>query len=546
MLAFLSFVPILLTLVLMAVFNTPAKKALPISFLVCVLSALFIWKMEPVTVGAYSIYGFLSSLDVLIIIFGAILLMNTLKLSGAMSAINRGFTAISSDRRVQAVIIGFLFGSFIEAAAGFGTPAALAGPLLVSLGFPPLAAATVDLIYDSTAVCFGAVGTPVNTCMTILSGQLEAYGGDSAFLISLSRWCAVLHTTVGIFIPFIGLLIMTKFFGAERSIKPALKAFPFSVFAGTVFAVPYILTASFFGPDFPALIAAFISLPIVIFAARKGFLTPKDEWDFPVRAKWDESWKAKQSVAKAAESDMSLLKAWTPYLFIALILVITRIPALGLKEILSDENIAIRINNILGIKNLNYSLKWAYIPGIIPFTLVAVVTQIAFKMKPSEIKNVWTDTFKQISGAAVALVFGVALVQVMRYSDFNNSGLDSMMMIMARFLANIAGRSYILLSPFIGVLGSFISGSNTVSNTLFTQLQFDTARLVSLAPAIVVALQNIGGAIGNITCINNAVAACATVGTSGSEGKIIRMNLIPMLAYTIGVLALLLIIQLIM
>lgn len=543
MLAFVSFVPILLTMILMAVFNTPARRALPISWAVCCVSALFIWKMEPTAVAAYSIYGFLSSLDVLIIIFGAILLMNTLKLSGAMSAINRGFTSISPDRRVQAVIIGFLFGSFIEAAAGFGTPAALAGPLLVSLGFPPLAAATVALIYDSTAVCFGAVGTPVNTCMAILSGQLDAYGGDSAFLLSMSTWTAVLHAAIGIFVPFAGLCIMTKFFGEERSVKPALSAFPFSVFTGAVFAVPYILTAAFFGPDFPALIAALISLPIVIFAAKKGFLTPKDSWDFPVKAKWDESWKAKQNVAKAAPSEMSLAKAWAPYLFIALILVVTRIPALGLKGILSDERIAIKINNILGVKNLGYSLKWAYLPGIIPFTLVAVITQAVFKMNRSEIKTVWADTFRQISGAAVALVFGVALVQVMRYSDFNNSGLDSMMMIMACFLADAAGKSYLLLSPFIGVLGSFISGSNTVSNTLFTQLQFDTAKLVNLSPAIVVALQNIGGATGNITCINNAVAACATVGTSGAEGKIIRMNLVPMLAYTVGVLALLLLLQ---
>jgi len=182
---------------------------------------------------------------------------------------------------------------------------------------------------------------------------------------------------------------------------------------------------------------------------------------------------------------------------------------------------------------------------VIPFTLVAVITQAVFKMTKSEIKTVWKDTAKQISGAAVALVFGVALVQVMRYSDFNRSGLSSMMLIMARFLAKAAGRAYIVLAPFIGVLGSFVSGSNTVSNTLFTQLQFDTARLVNLAPAIVVALQNIGGATGNITCINNAVAACATVGTSGAEGKIIRMNVIPMTLYTLGALVVLMLIKLI-
>lgn len=539
MYAFLAFLPILLTIILMAVMSVPARRALPLSWLVCCSAAYLAWKMDLKSIAAYSIYGFLSSLDVLIIIFGAVLLMNTLKLSGAMSAINRGFTSISADRRVQAVIIGFLFGSFIEAAAGFGTPAALAGPLLVSLGFPPLAAATISLLYDSTAVCFGAVGTPVNTCMAILTGQLDAFGGDEAFLLEMSRLTALLHAGIGVFVPFAGLCIMTLFFGERPSLKPALRGFWFSTFAGAVFAVPYILTAATLGPDFPALTAALISMPIVIFAAKKGFLVPKDKWDFPARAKWDESWRAKQSVSKAADSDMSILKAWTPYLFIAAILVITRIPALGIKQLLNSEMFTVSVKNILGVKGLDYSLKWAYLPGIVPFMLVAAVTQAAFKMKRADIKRAWLDTAKQISGAAAALIFGVALVQVMRCSDRNASGLDSMMMIMASLLANAAGRSFLLLSPFIGVLGSFISGSNTVSNTLFTQLQFDTANLVGLSPIVVTALQNIGGATGNITCINNAVAACATVGTSGAEGKIIRMNFLPMIAYTLAVTALL-------
>ena len=108
-----------------------------------------------------------------------------------------------------------------------------------------------------------------------------------------------------------------------------------------------------------------------------------------------------------------------------------------------------------------------------------------------------------------------------------------MMPIMADFLADLAGQAYIVIAPFIGVLGAFISGSNTVSNILFTNLQYDTAANLGLSTVVIVALQVVGGAIGNITCINNIVAACATVGTTGAEGKIIKTNLIPMIVYTV-------------
>ena len=111
--------------------------------------------------------------------------------------------------------------------------------------------------------------------------------------------------------------------------------------------------------------------------------------------------------------------------------------------------------------------------------------------------------------------------------------MKGMMTVMAEFLAGIAGKAYIFIAPFIGVLGAFISGSNTVSNILFTNLQFDTAAQLGLSTVAVVALQVVGGAIGNITCINNVVAACATVGTTGSEGKIIKTNIIPMILYTV-------------
>ncbi len=530
----MAFLPILVTIILMVGFNWSAKKALPIAWALAAAVALGIWRMDFHYVMSYSVFGVLKAFDVLIIIFGAILLMNTLKQSGAMATINSGFSGITKDRRIQAVIIGWMFGSFIEGAAGFGTPAALAGPLLVGLGFPPLAAAMVALIYDSTSVSFGAVGTPIFGTMSTISSNLAAVGADpEAFKMSLTQWVAITHSIVGVFIPLLGICMMTKFFGKERSIKPGLRAAPFALFAGAAFVVPYVLIATVFGPELPSLVGAFIGLAIVVFAAKRGFLIPKDNWDFPDISEWSEDWKSTVDMGDVGAAKMSLIKAWTPYVLIALILVVTRIPALGLKSLLSSQVITIR--NVMGMENLNYGLKWAYLPGTIPFILVALLTHFIHGMNSKEVKTAWKTSFKQITGAAIALFAGIAMVQLMLNSGVNGAGVESMLTEMAKAAARISGVTYPFFAPFIGVLGAFMSGSNTVSNILFSSLHFETASILEMPEVLIVALQVIGGAVGNMICVNNVVAACATVGAMGSEGKIIRQNSIPTFIYGIAV-----------
>ena len=530
----IAFIPILITIVLMAGFNWSSKKALPLSWVSAAAIGLVVWRIAPRNVAAYSVYGALKALDVLIIIFGAILILNTLKESGAMATINNGFSGISRDRRVQVVIVAWMFGAFIEGAAGFGTPAALAGPLLVGLGFPPIAAAMVALIMNSTPVAFGAVGTPVFGAMSTISNNLAAVGGDSAlFQMTLTRWVAVIHGIVGTFLPLLGIMLLTKFFGKEKSVKPGLKAAPFAIFAGLAFTVPYNLMAWLFGPELPSLVGAFIGLGIVITAAKKGFLVPKDVWDFPPKDQWDKDWLATVESSEPKASNMSLMKAWLPYGLIAVILVITRIPSLGLKGILASQ--VITISNVLGVEGLNYGLKWAYLPGTIPFILVALITHGLHGMNKDQVKSAWTRTFKQLSGAAIALFAGVALVQLMLNSGNNGAGLESMLTEMAKGLAALAGNAYIFVAPFIGILGAFMSGSNTVSNILFSSLQFETATIIQQPVVLTVALQVIGGGIGNMVCVNNVVAVCATLGIIGAEGKLIRRNALPMFIYGISV-----------
>ena len=535
MTALIASLPILLVIVLMLAFNWPAKRALPLGWVLAVVIALLYWKQDFTTSAAWALDGFLEAIGTLVIILGAILIMNTLKHSGAVTAIQRVFNNVNPDRRIQAIIVGFVFAAFIEGAAGFGTPAALAAPLLISLGFPPLCAAIVALIYNSVPVVYGAVGTPTNTAHAVTVQAAEALGADSeAYRMALTKFSAISQATCALFIVFFGVFVMCKMFGKNKSGKEAFAALPFALFTAVVFDVVFLALAFFFGPEFPSLIGAIVTLAIVIFAARAGFLCPKKTWDFEPRSEWDASWLSKQEVKQDVDNGMSAVLAWVPYVLIALILVGTRLNWFGLKTLLTSDAFKVSIKNILGNENVNWTWNWGWCPGIFPFILVCILTFFLHKMPGAKVKEAFVDTFKQTSGAAIALFFGVSMVYIYRNTGMNAVLTDkSMLYVMAEALANIFKGAYVIIAPVIGVLGAFMSGSNTVSNTLFAGLQFQTAQLVKMSPVLIVALQNIGGAAGNMICVNNVVAACATTGTMGNEGKIIRTNALPCLIYCI-------------
>ncbi len=542
-LALIAFVPILFSVVTMAVFNWPAKYALPLSWLIACVFGFAFWDMDFISLAAYSLSGLVNSIDVLVVVTGAILVMNTLKMSGAMASINAGFKKISPDSRIQTIIIGFLFVSFIEGAAGFGSPAALAAPLLASLGCPPLGAAVVALICDSAAVSFGAIGTPVAQSIACLGSDIASEG----FVHKLSFWAALPHSVAAVLLPFVAVLVICRFFSPEKSAKPALKILPFSLFAGLSFSIPYLAVATFLGYEFPSLFGALFGLAVTVIAAKTGFLVPKEEWHFAEADLWDDSWKSTGRLAPMKETKMPLLKAWIPYALIAALLVVTRLPinifGNSIKGWLQHPAISPHINDIFGVANTSYTLKWAYLPGTV-FIIVALATVFIHKMSANETKNAFKETAKQISGAAVAVIFGLALVQILRYSgsnDVNDNSLKSMIFYMAQALSKVGKTAYIAISPLIGNLGAFVSGSNTVSNTLFTNLQYQSAMNLELDGALVVAMQVIGGAVGNMICVNNVVAASATVATNGKEGKIIRTNIIPALIYTAVVIVIFLI-----
>ena len=545
LLALIAFSPILLAAVLLIGLRWPARRAMPLVYLLTAGIGLGVWGMSLNRVLASTVQGLIITAGVLWIIFGAILLLNTLKHSGGITAIRAGFATISPDRRIQAIIIAWLFGCFIEGASGFGTPAAIAAPLLVAIGFPAMAAVILGMLVQSTPVSFGAVGTPI--IIGINSGldsagigaQLVEQGSSwSAFLQLITSEVAIMHATVGTLMPLIMVLMLTRFFGREKSWKAGLEVLPFAVFAGLAFTLPYALTGIFLGPEFPSLLGGLIGLAIVSTAAHYRFLTPKQSWDFAPASEWPAEWlgSVEMKLDSLTVRPMSTLRAWLPYVLVGALLVISRVfPDVGgaLKAV------TLVFPDILGETGIKADFMPLYLPGGI---LVAVVMATFFlhRMQLRDMTAALKESTGVLFGAGFVLLFTVPMVRILINSGINSADLASMPISMARYVADSVGDIYPLLAPSVGALGAFIAGSNTVSNMMLGQFQFGVAESLGISTALVVAAQAVGAAAGNMVAIHNVVAASATVGLLGREGAVLRKTFWPTLYYVLftGLIAL--------
>lgn len=545
--ALLALTPILLGGILLIGFRVAARWAMPICYATAVVIGLWMWDMEAAQVGAASIKGLFITFDLLLIIFGAILLLNTLEQSGAVSAIRHSFHNISDDRRVQVVIVAWLFGSFIEGAAGFGTPAAIAAPLMVALGFPAACAVMIGMMIQSTAVTFGAAGTPIivgvngGVDWSAMTPALTAAGiTEQDFLYQVAIRAAATHAIAGILIPTLMVVMMTRFFGANRSWTEGLSILPFTLFAGLCFTVPYLLVAFWLGPVFPSLLGALIGLAIVVFTTRRGFLLPADTWKFPPADEWQQDWVSGMEIKSEAQlghQAMPVWLAWTPYVLVALLLVATRIPDFGIGAWLKTAKL--EWTSILGT-NIAASSTPFYLPAAI-LILVALIAALLHRMRVGAMKRAVSDSSRVLLGAGFVLIFTVPMVQVLINSSVNNAGLPSMPVALAQWVAGNVGGVWPMFAGVIGALGAFIAGSNTVSNLMFSAFQYGVAESLAISTAMIVALQAVGAAAGNMIAIHNVVAASATVGLLGREGATLRKTILPTLYYllVIGIIGLL-------
>ncbi|MEP7281621.1 MAG: L-lactate permease [Rubrivivax sp.] len=536
--ALLAFTPIGLSGLLLVGLGWPAKRAMPLVYIVTAAIALLAWGVSANRVMAATLEGLIITLQVLWIIFGALLLLNTLKHSGGIASIRSGFASISPDRRVQVILIAWLFGSFIEGASGFGTPAAVAAPLMVAVGFPALAAVMFGMMIQSTPVSFGAVGTPMlvgvqgglqRDAMTI---ALQAEGSSwNEFFHAIYSQVAIGHAICGTLMPLLLVMFMTRFYGRNRSWTEGLAILPFALFAALAFVIPYALAGVFIGPEFPSLIGALIGLGIVSVAARAGFLVPKKSWDFAPPSEWPAEWMGtiEMKLDQIGTRKISPILAWFPYLLLAGILVLSRTWA-PFKSMLTG--VAWSTKNILGEAPISGSFQPLYLPGGV-LVFVCLVTFFLHRMKPKDFGSALKDSTGTLLSAGFVLIFTVPMVRIMIQSGVNTSELKSMPIAMAQWVAASVGEVYPFFAPTVGAIGAFLAGSNTVSNLMLSQYQYSVAQALAVSGATMVAAQSIGAAAGNMIAIHNVVAASATVGVMGREGLTLRRTVIPTIYYVV-------------
>lgn len=533
MLCLLALLPIAVALILMSQFKVRPSWALLSAMGLTALLGCTVWHMTPLLAAAAMLQGTLKSLDIILIIFGAILLLNILRASGALTALNGSFSCLSRDRRVQVVVIAWLFSGFIEGAAGFGAAAALAAPLLVGLGFPATSAVAVALICNTMPVPFGAVGTPALTCASALSAALERAGvAPGAFMAQAVTQTAAIFAIAGSLLPLLAVAFMILTTSRERRLRSLLEIVPFCLLSGVAYALPWYLTARLLGPELPSMVGAAVGFVPVLAAIRTGLLIPRHVWDFPAQPDAADDAPAPAVQPAVQPPAMGALKAWTPYAIIATLLVLTRIDALPLKRLLLTAA-KIRLTSLLGQDGLDFA--WAPLnnPGLMPFVIVAVAAALWFGLSGRDIVRLAAQSERQIRSSAIAIAASVAMVQVMVFSAEADADMPGMLTAVAQTASSLMGQAYPVISPVIGVLGTFFAGSCTVSGILFVTIQYDTARLLGLPEATMVALQLVGGGIGSMIRVSGVVAACATVNAAGKEASLILRCCLPTLILTL-------------
>lgn len=344
---------------------------------------------------------------------------------------------------------------------------------------------------------------------------------------------AIIHAIAGTFVPLFVIAIMTRFFGKNKSFREGLHIWKFALFAAFAMTIPYILVAYFLGPEFPALLGSLVGLTIVVTAARKGFFMPADEtsWDFDDPDNWDPEWTGTLTIKDDhhEENPMDLWHAWLPYLLVGFLLVITRLKFLPFLGWLKAWTVG--FPDMFGT-DITARFQPLYLPGTV-FIVVSLITFFIHKMNGRHYGEAWKRSFKTIIAASAALIFTVPMVQVFINSGGGAAGYAKMPIALADGVATLAGGAWPVFSPFIGGLGAFVAGSNTVSNMMFSLFQFGVGQRIGVDPTWIVALQAVGGAAGNMICVHNVVAASAVAGLVGKEGLVIRKTLVPFIYYAL-------------
>lgn len=528
---FLSAGPIFLLIWLMTKRNAvPSHIALPLTALVVLVIQLLYWGNTFSSISASLIVSFLSALVPVSIVFGAILFNRFIEESGAIIVIKSWLASITPNPTAQLMIISWAFAFMIEGASGFGTPPAIAAPLLVSLGFRPLPVAILALIMNSVPVSFGAVGTP-----TWYGFSPIELTGSQPFDSMLGFKTALLHSSAALVVPVMALAFVVSW-------KEIRKNIIFIYLSILSCCVPYFVIA-IFNNEFPALVGGAIGLIISVVLAKFNVGIAKD---------FDESECRIGSVKQSFDTftNRQVFKAFLPFVLLIAVLILTRIKQLPLKHLLDNKEMLVDFN--LGFAHLEFTqsltmrlthifgtgvgdeFKLLYTPAIIPFVLIVLLLVPFYSRVKGKTTSIFVQTASSLKLTYVAIYGAFVMVKLMMLEHSNMNGIvdiESMVNTIGNVFSYWLGDLWLYFASYLGAIGIFFSGSNTVSNLTFGSIQYSISHSIATSPSTILALQSVGGAYGSMVCINNIIAVCSVVNISNKEGYILKCTFKPMLAY---------------
>lgn len=470
--ALIAAAPILAVLVLMVGFGRSAALAGMAGLGLTVVLAVATFGLGGAALLGAGLEGLFLAATILWILLPALAIHGLQEARGALATLRDALARVASGTALQTILIGWFFGLFMEGAAGFGTPVALAAPLLVALGVEPARAVAIALIGHSVGVSFGAVGTPV-------IAQVELVPQGEAAIAAAT---APIHGALGVIL-MVALLLSA---GAA--------AWGWGVLGAALFLAPMVALAVLVGPELPTLGGALVGGAAFVAAVRR-FGPPRDGEAVPGRA---------------------LARAGAPYLVLIALILLTRLVPM-VRVPLESVVIAWTLPGGFGA-----SVRPLFHPGTM--LMAGFVAGGAIQgARAGALRAALVKAAERLGPVTVALVAMLVLSRLMLHAGM----IDAL----AAFAAETLGAAFPLTAPLVGALGTFVTGSATASNILFTAFQEATATRLDQPVLLMLAAQGVGAGVGNIICPHNIVAGAAAVGIPGREGAIMARTLPACLIY---------------
>jgi len=528
----IALIPIIFFFLALAVFRLKGSVAGTITVILALLVALFLYQM-PVTLALSSaIYGFFYGLwPIAWIIIGAVFLYKVTVKTGQFDIIRSSILSLTQDQRLQMLLVGFAFGTFLEGAAGFGAPVAITAALLVGLGFKPLYAAGLCLIVNTAPVAFGAMGIPI-----IVAGQVS---GVETHAIS---------QMVGRQLPFIVPIVLVWIMAIMDGWRGVRETFPAIVVGGGSFAIAQFLTSNYIGPELPditAAIASLISLTLLF-----KVWQPKHVFRFENQVDSKNQMGDNTSVSAPLPtthySPAQIIKAWMPFAILTAMVSLWSIkpfkdlfvkgkdghPDGALVDMVMSINVPYLHNVVQKLPPVVtkitdyaaiYKFDWFSATGT-AIVLAAIISIVMLKMRPKEALSTFGETVKELRTPIYSIGMVLAFAFIANYSGLSAT--------LALALAH-TGKAFTFFSPFLGWLGVFLTGSDTSANALFAALQATTAQQIGVPEVLLVAANTSGGVTGKMISPQSIAIACAATGLVGKESDLFRFTVKHSIIFTI-------------